>query len=324
MRYDVEPVRAAHETDRAWETIDRDFEVIAGDDIGEVLLVHVDDPDRVRLLDIANVYGLRVSLPDRRVQSYVTTGRFPNGCRSLRALLDGISTSVLRHPAMRAFAITAMNERAIGRLDRVRAALAGRTEVLNVDPENDSGGPGAAMSRVHVSSLDATAGEASADPLLAGFHAGLIAGRTGGLLIDRYRRVAGDPPGVVRGRDAFGPSVATSLRAVVTRARRWGDKLAGARPTPVSSEGPGHRQGAKLTTFVRGKRRFLLVFNAGAGYLRDEATITRDLVGAPIKRGVEIPPTSVAGAGKVRDARNGRLTIPVNLRPGDAVLYELF
>ena len=324
MRYDVEPVRAAHEADRAWKTIDRDFEAIASDDIGEVLLVHVDDPDRVRLLDIADRYGLRVSLSDRRVQYFVTTGRFPNGCRSLRALLDGISTAVSRHPAMRALAISATNERAIGRLDRVRAALAGRTEVFNVNTEYHHAGFGAAMSRVHVSSLESAGGEAGVDPFLSEFHAGLIAGRTGGLLIERYRRVAGDPPGVVRGRGAFGPSMTTSLRAVVIRARRWGGKLAGARPTPLSGEDPGHRQGAKLTTFVRGKRRYLLVFNAGDGYLRDAPTITHDLVGAPIKRAVEIPPTSVAGAGRVRDARNGRLTIPVNLRPGDAVLYELF
>ena len=41
-------------------------------------------------------------------------------------------------------------------------------------------------------------------------------------------------------------------------------------------------------------------------------------------RAVEVPATADKVAGQVFAARNGEITLDVNLRPGDAALYELF
>ncbi|MFQ5413896.1 MAG: hypothetical protein ACE5E6_05505, partial [Phycisphaerae bacterium] len=160
---------------------------------------------------------------------------------------------------------------------------------------------------------------------LADFHAGLLAGRTAGIVVDRYRRMPGDAPGVAARRAAAGAAVPAALKALTGRARLWVRRLRGVSVRELDDV----RQTAdalRVAALVRGRRRYILVFNASSSdYVRDTVHVPARVAGLPVRRAVPVATSRARTTGDVLSpARRGRVVLPVALRPGDAVLFELF
>ena len=160
--------------------------------------------------------------------------------------------------------------------------------------------------------------------LLADFHAGLIGGHMAGLVVDRYRRPIGDPPALVTSDDPPSPAHAAAVKKLLTRAKHWGPRLCRLVPEPMTACDLD-ADGVTVTALIGGPRRYVLVFNPSLEhYGRGEVRLPASIGGAPAARAVGVPASATVAAGGVFNVRQGRITIPVMLRPGDAALYEIF
>ena len=183
--------------------------------------------------------------------------------------------------------------------------------------------------------LDPTAELSLTQQALSLYHARLGAGWTGGLVVDRFRGPPGSAMGVVADDGHIEPALAAALQSLTQRAARWGPRLQGAtaRPVTLPSTPPtagtasanGQGQALALVELQRGPRRFLLVHNRSqAAHVRQRLAVPVEALGTPMQRVVEVPASSAEVAGWVVRARDGWLRLNVDLRPGDAVLFEVF
>lgn len=172
---------------------------------------------------------------------------------------------------------------------------------------------------------NASAGEARGR-LLASFSTQLREGRTGGLIVDRFSRI---PANLPTSENPTGETLA-SHRAAITelleRAKRWGPLLAAADAwsLPDRESEPLRPQ---VTVLSRRTRRYVLISNTTeTRFIRQEVALPGALLGATVARAVEVPASSESGAGRVFHHKQGRreLSVPVALRPGDAILLEIF
>lgn len=222
----------------------------------------------------------------------------------------GFTDLVLHHvdPADRAYVLQAAADTG---LNAIFAAVPGGTASLGAGTV-----PSAAPS-------PADAG-ARLETWLAAYHTGLIRGRTAGIIVDRYRSLPGDPPGLSAERPDGRLALTAAVKELATRAALWGRRLAGSRLHAVI-DAPQGNETLRLAVFARDRRRYLLVFNASSSeYVRDAVTVPASAVGLPLRRAVEVPASSDRPAGHVTEARGDRLALSVALRPGDAALFELF
>jgi hypothetical protein len=68
-----------------------------------------------------------------------------------------------------------------------------------------------------------------------------------------------------------------------------------------------------------------MVFNPSTeAFARGEIQMPSVVGDASAVRAVEIPPASRQRPGQIIAAAGGRIVIPISLKPGDAVLFELF
>jgi hypothetical protein len=165
---------------------------------------------------------------------------------------------------------------------------------------------------------------AAIERLLTQYHEALFAGQTGGVIVDRFMRLPGDPPGLTSPDDPLLPAHTAAIAELVQRARCWGPRLRGLSAVPLDA---AISDSSRLTTtaFGHGARRHVLVFNRSADrFARQEVRLPASVLGASVQRAVEVPPSSARGAGRVIQAQRGQLTLPVELRPGDAALFEIF
>ncbi len=325
VRYDVEPRFVGSEHPAAVSTIRRDFQAIAELGFNGVVFRHVEDADRLAMLDIARGTGLKAFIPDRHFERYVSTGLLPAGCADVPELVRTLPRKLTDHSALKALAVSAGNgtdatRRAATlaaslRVQRLRCVLLGR----NSPPADTEG-----LAMIDAAVLDADREGSLLQRLLAQFHAGLSDGFTRGLVVDRFGPLPGSrsvmaPPG-----EPFSPAQAAAIDALVARARQWGPRLCRFAAQPVVSAAIEEAH-VQITALIRDRRRYVLVSNAGDDvYARGEVVLPELIGGAPADRAVEVLPSTDRIAGRVVDAQRGRVTLSVSLRPGDAALFEIF
>ena len=285
------------------------------------MLFHAEGRDRGALLDLAGEVGLRAAVPDRTFERFVVTGEWPTGCRSVGDLTSNPPDPIVHHPAFHSYVVECGRGRsARERSRRLRLELFRKgTPYLSLEGEEETrpavidsrtvreGPPGAAIER-----------------LLTQYHEALCAGQTGGVIVDRFMRVPGDPPGLTSPDDPLLPAHTAAIAELVQRARCWGPRLRGLSAAPLDAVATGSSR-LTSTAFGHGARRHVLVFNRSADrFAREEVRLPASVLGASVQRAVEVPPSSARGAGRVVQAQRGQLTLPVELRPGDATLFEVF
>jgi hypothetical protein len=159
--------------------------------------------------------------------------------------------------------------------------------------------------------------------LLAKYHAALGAGQTGGVIVDRYMRLPGVPPGLTSPDEPLLPAHSSAIAALIQRARSWGPRLSALPARPLVSETDS--SWLTVTAFGRGARLYVLVFNTSEErFAREEVRLPASILDRSALRAVEVPPSTDCGAGRVIYAQRGQLLLPVELRPGDAALFEVF
>ena len=155
-------------------------------------------------------------------------------------------------------------------------------------------------------------------------HRGLSASLAGGLVVDRYRGAACGERSLVIGDKPPSVAVLAAIDGVTSRARHWGPKLQGMRTCsiPLSADESGN---LIATVFMKERRRYVLLFNRSTtDYFRERVVLPGEIGEAPARRAVEVPPTTDRVPGRVFDASQGRLPVMVDLRPGEAALFEVF
>ncbi|MCH8149001.1 MAG: hypothetical protein IH987_13645 [Planctomycetes bacterium] len=159
---------------------------------------------------------------------------------------------------------------------------------------------------------------------LAQYHRELLLGKTGGIVVDRYRRVPGDPPGLATDGGPMPAARSAALRALITRVRRWAPHVHRAAVQPVDVVISANAD-ILVVRLVRGKREHLLIFNPSPDrYTRGDVALPESMGGSALTRAVEVPSSETSPAGRVLYPVRGRVVVNVALRPGDAVLFELF
>jgi len=173
--------------------------------------------------------------------------------------------------------------------------------------------------------LDSGAAGSPLEGILAQYHAGLSAGQTEGVVVDRFFRFPGDPPGLASADDApLTPARRAAIDELIQRARSWGPRIHQLQPLSNTASVAASEE-LKLTTLVRGRRvYFLLVNTSTERYARCDVFLPEKVQGMTVSRVVEVPAAMDRGAGRVIHAQRGRITLPVTLRPCDAALFEVF
>ncbi len=156
------------------------------------------------------------------------------------------------------------------------------------------------------------------------YHAGLSTGATEGVILDAWAEVRGRREGLVDAADRVAVARAAAVKRILHRAWAWAPCLKGSLIAPLD----GWRcydGNLRVTLYVRQHRRWALVWNASASrYSRSELSLPAEAGGAAVDRAVEVPGDPGVVGGRVFEARRGRIAIPVELAPGDAMLVELF
>ena len=166
--------------------------------------------------------------------------------------------------------------------------------------------------------------------LISQYHAGLCRGLTDGLMLRAACSDFDDDPGVdavanVDAADDDGSRQRRSaVRSLIDRVRRWSPRLTRSevrRAENIELDPPYLR----AVLFGERSRRHLLVFNrSDVRYARGRVRIHGAMDGRAVDRAVQVPAESDRLPGSVHDAQGARLTIPIELRPGGAALFELF
>lgn len=287
----------------------------------------VEDDERAEMLEVASSSGLDAVVPDRDAQYYLLTGRLPSSFACVDDLIRGKLRGLSARNGFAGLSISRVAS-SPGASDRYFKVLAAAKELdvpcvalaTTIDLPRD----GSAFAVVDAGELADDAVGSPLERLLARFHGELAAGRTAGLVVDRFARAPGDRAGLVT---VDNPPTAAKLAAVqglVRRAKRWGPRLFGCR-SEVVKDASADGEGVTLTAFVLGLRRYVLLYNPSRErYVRGSVAAPASIDGRPVLRLVEIPPTPDRIAGEVFESQRGGVTIRVDLRPGDAALFEAF
>ncbi len=324
VRYDVEPLFVGLGRPAGWTTIRRDFQAIARLGFDSVLLDHVEDADRMTLLDIAHDAGLIAPAPDRSVEHFVATGALPPGAVTPRELPRALPKELVGHPAFCGLQVHfGPDPAAADRAGAVVSALSGHGIGWVRRGDGRRVGGTRELIRIDPAVPESDAETSHTQWWLRQFHMGLIRGRTGGIVVDRFRRPA-DRPGLAGADTPFTPAQAAAMNEVITRARRWGPRIRGfhaEQVTDAATDGVA----LEVSAFTRARRRYLMIFNPAAdGFARTSVILPKTIGGATAGRAVAVPAGTDQMAGRVVDARRGRITLRVALRPGDAALFEIF
>ena len=319
----------------------QDFASIHKLGFNTVFIRHAGDEDRPGIVQAAAGSELAAALPNRDVLYYVRTGRLPAGCRTVEDLVRTAWSSNKSEAAIPVLGEVS-DEPTAERVARLAAAAQPPTMALLT---GDRVAAGALDSQVTWLARPARLGGdgKSGHPLLlecveqrddsgdlltarwlGSYHAGLAAGLTGGLVVDRFRVMPGQWTGLAEGTDPPAADRATAIRRIVSRALLWGPKLQRLKPEPVAALEQVSGQ-LDLVLFSGAKRRFLMVFNVSpTRFNHSEVVLSADLGPGPVKRAVLVPSEAHILGGEVVHVRGGRLKLPVELAPGDAALWELF
>lgn len=320
VRYDVEPTLRPRAEAHEWDRVRADFRAIAEAGFDAVMAVYVTDDARAPIERLAREHGLVVAELDRHLRRFVLTGALPPNTPEPAALLRAPAASGTGSSPLRVV------ERGVTDEQRARSASLAHpadSPIFFLGGDAPSADPNT-LTLVRVDDETAPAPGSLRESWFGQWHRGLAEGRTAGLLVDRWRGTQDVVAGLEE--DGAGLSVAqqAALRELVGRAAAWGARLHRARPVPLGGNSAGPA-GVRIVGLERRDRRYALVWNAS------ESAFARGVVALPsqfgtdaINRAVEVPPTPRESVGQVILPSDGRIMISVDLRPGDAVLYELF
>ncbi len=308
------------------DAIRSDLMAIAKLGFNGVVLHHVEDGDRWRLLELSNEAGLKAAVPDRRFDRFVVTGELPPNCRDGSELVRDINlppratNEVVHHPAFNGYVVEGGRGSASRERSRSLRAQLARQGVNCIGMGNEDAPPAiidAAAVRVGLPGR-------AVERVLAQYHAALSAGQTDGVIVDRFLRLPGDPPGLTAPDETLLPAHSSAITALIQRARLWGPKLKGLPSTTLDAE-TTNPSSLVITALGRGSPRYLLFFNASMdSFAREDVRLPASILERTVLRAVEVPPSSDRVAGRVVYSQRGHLSIPIELRPGDAALFEVF
>ncbi|MDO8631850.1 MAG: hypothetical protein Q7R41_15290 [Phycisphaerales bacterium] len=326
VRYDVESMRIG--LDRAAGNKRTRTDLTRASELGfdAVVFECVEDDERAEMLEVASSSGLAAIVPDRDAQYYLLTGRLPSSFASVDDMIRGKLRGLSAQNGFAGLSIgrVASSPGASDRYFKVRAAVRELdVPCVVLATTIDLPCDGSAFAVVDAGELADDAVGSPLERLLARFHGELAAGRTAGLVVDRFARAPGDRAGLVT---VDNPPTAAKLAAVqglVRRAQRWGPRLFGCR-SEIVRDASVDGEGVSLTTFVLGLRRYALWYNpSGDRYVRGSVAAPASIDGRPVLRLIEIPPTPDHIAGEVFESQRGGVTIRVDMRPGDGALFEV-
>jgi hypothetical protein len=330
MRYDIEPVVVQKGMVEADTQFTRDFTDVAEMGFDHALLRHVEDADRLRLLELAEQVGLHVAVPDRTLRHYVLTGVYPRGCDDPDDVARLLPDVLIRHPAFwGVFVDVPGSGESRRRCSQLHLALEKRGVPListgRGKPLAETGTEVCSdMISIGIGPNEGGADRSTTERWLAQLHAGLADGRTGGVVLDRYRGLPGDDAGLIIGNDPPSAATMSAVRQTGLRAARWGPLLAHLKPQPLQLVVPGE---TKLmgSAFAKGRRRYALLFNRSPEqYVRAEVKLPAMVAGQSVVRAVEISPVTDDVPGQVFRGGPDGIPVSVDLRPGGAALFELF
>ena len=325
LRYDVEPEFVRLGPSAARDSMRSDFKRAAGVGFDAVVLRHFDAGDQPAVLNLAVSHRLTPVIPSRAVQRYIRTGAWPTGTPNATALADRYlahsSSAARAYPRL----VDGSHDEACNARAKELLAAARQLGVrcLAIGESGTAGGPDSLAVVI-------TTGEArqvDGSPMegwLAQYHRELFLGKTGGIVVEGYGRLPGDPPGLAPYGRPQPTAKAAALRTLVTRVRRWAPHVHRTTVQPVDAVVSGNVD-IRVVCLERGKRRHLLIFNpSGDQYARGDVSLPESIEGSALTRAVEVPSSETAPAGLVFHPVRGRIVVSVTLRPGDAVLLELF
>jgi hypothetical protein len=184
---------------------------------------------------------------------------------------------------------------------------------------------------VDASALAVPKEESPLQHLLNQYHAAVSLGRTNGLIVAGGRCGSVEGGGLLNGRDPPTARQRTAIEALLGRARYWRPRIAGLSAERVSPVGTPPE--AVSATLLYGEHvRYVMIHNSSlAQYARGRVRLPARMQG-DVDRAVEVrapfgsAPQGLAdqSPGRVIKAQQGELVLPIELRPGDATLFELF
>ncbi|NOX59361.1 MAG: hypothetical protein GXP29_10960 [Planctomycetes bacterium] len=327
---------------RGLDVIERDLATISKMHLDTVIIRHLRPESIALVLEQAAEHGLKLVLPDARAIRRV------KGISQI-ATQSGGDPPLPRSPIVVGYYLgdivdTETHARALKeaqRLGRLRLASCVRIDpdiVANVDvsafdcviamnSERSGGLRKGAGGRIFqtLSCRSARSGDdAAARAWLRDYHRGLSRGQTGGVIFEAFRTFPGDGEGLVPQDATLSPERISTVQRITSRAKRWHRVLAGLVPAPVTPTEilPDN---IEVTLLAKGKRRCLLIANTSTrDFSRGKVVLPIELNAGAVVRAVAVPADSDAGLGDVIPVRTDRLVIPVELAPGDGLLYELF
>ncbi|MFQ5591227.1 MAG: hypothetical protein ACE5HE_08705 [Phycisphaerae bacterium] len=321
---DVEPVLVGQSRTAALDALTRDFKEISQLGFNTVMLRNVDEDLQLDLLNAAQSVGLLVVMADRRSHYYVLTGCLPSGVSAVREIPRHIPKAVAAHAGLGAFVVRPLQDPyAADRAEQLRNAMRERGLPFALVEENR---PDDAPSLVRIDTASAGL-EENASPIeswLGQYHEGLSAGHTAGVVFDRFRRLPGSGLGIAPVDNPAHGARRAAVRMLTDRAGLWGPRLLNLKTARINADaGVGHH--VVVTAFIQGPRRYVMVFNRSATrYTRQDLVLPESIAGARVTRAVEVPPSRTGALARVINRSGSRIALPVALRPGDAVLFELF
>ena len=156
------------------------------------------------------------------------------------------------------------------------------------------------------------------------YHAGLLQGATGGLVLDGFRTVPGRGSGLADHDGQMPISRVAAIKKLIERASTWGKYIKRRKPEPIDYvEGAGQDI---QTVLFRGRfSPMVLAFNASENrFAHRKIILPTSMGGRTFQKAVERESGAGAGGGQVFKAGPKGIEIKIDLSPGQAALYELF
>ncbi len=327
VRYDIEPLWIGASEAALFNRISADLKRLEELGFDTVVFAHLEDDRRMDVLEIAARRGMDGIVSSRALDRFIQSGRLPQGYGDLNKLIVAEVRAISNQTGFAGLALNHVSLSIDGmeRLARVATSLKAQgISCVVIAPGHDASGSWDSYGNVSAGELVDTAKRSPSERSLATYHAELASGGTDGLIVDRFARTPGDLPGLEVIDEHPSAAKRAAVRGLIQRARQWGPKLQGFRRKSINEADSG-AMGVSLTAFVRDRRRFVLVCNPLSDrYARGSITLSASIHGEAVRRLVEVPATPDRVVGEIFEAQRGSVAISVDLRPGDAELFEVF
>jgi hypothetical protein len=301
-----------------------DLRAIADLGFSHVVVAHEESPGRSWFIDQASDAGLSVVAIAQPLDVFIRTGAEPTGGEGVHAWVQRQLASADGQTRCGVLIDGGRTDAAVKRAEMVADSLAsaglGYAAIGGMVPSARL----VSVAVIDVAGSDVAVGRSPLGNWSAEYHSALAEGRTAGLILNRWRRLSNGDLGLFSDEEWLSPATEAAVRLLVLRARSWGPHLHGLHATSLQLQSFGS-EGLRGVLFSGDHRRLVMVFNPSTeAFARGEIQMPSVVGDASAVRAVEIPPASRQRPGQIIAAAGGRIVIPISLKPGDAVLFELF